>query len=465
MHPRGMEAIVSSRHGLWFLPFLVIGFGVLIARFVTTMPGYYLVAGTIAVVLGLILVRNLQFAFIGYMFLAALAFGESPTVQSPHSGYKAGLMPSQVLLAFLAALWVGRAVFADGFKPVKSHLNKPLIALALVSFTSLVLCNTLAGSMKLPFHQLPIIQVAEVGLLCLSICAFFFSANVLKDSKWIRRVFSPVVLLGLYFSAHRIIGFDLPIPIVWGSLLLAMAIAFVYSRLLFDTLNRPQKIWFSIMLAVMVVAAYSNASWLSGWVAVTGVILVVSFFRSKALAALLLALILFALFIYPSIYHSIHEESELGGDFDRFIIWADAARMFMNVNPLLGVGPGNYQPYVFLHNTLWFGSNTYTTAHSNYVQMAAELGLIGLAVFLWVIIGGLAAGLTAIRRSPPELKWLGVAATAIVASMAVTAVFGDYIFPSRGNNGIVTFGTTVYTWLIMGAAAAAANLGKPAEDG
>ena len=461
----GTASIGASRHGIWVVPLLVIGFGMLIARFVTTVPGYFLIAGSIAILLGLILVRHLQFALIGYMFLAALAFGESPAVQSPNSGYKAGLMPSELLLAFLLMLWIGRAIFVDGFKPVKSHLNRPLVALGLVSVVSLVFSNTLIGLKKLPFHQLAITQFAEIGLLCLSICAYFFTANALKDGKWIGRIFAPVILLAVYFSGHRIIGYDLPIPMIWGSLILAMGIAFIYSRLLFGKLSRPQKIWFGFLLPILAYAAYSDAAWISGWVAVTGVILIVTWFRSKGLAVLLLALMLFALFVYPGVYHSIHEESELGGDFDRFVIWVDASRMFMNVNPILGVGPGNYQPYVLLHNTIWFGSQTYTTAHSNYVQMAAELGLMGLAVFFWVIVGGIMTGLTAVRRAPPELRWLAIAATAIFASMAVTSMFGDYMFPSRGNNGLVNFGTTVYLWLIMGAAAAAANLRQPAEDG
>lgn len=454
----------SPRHGLWVVPVLVIGFGILIAKFVAIVPGYYLVAGSIAITLGMVLVRNLQFALIGYMFIAALAFGESPAVQSPNSGYSAGLMPSEVLLGFFVLLWMGRAVFADGLRPVKSQLNRPLIVLALVSVVSLAFSNTLVGTIKLPFHQLAITQFAEVGLLFLSICAFFFAANILKDRKWIGRIFAPVVLLGSYFSAHRLIGFDFPIPMLWGNLLLAMAIALLYSRLLFDTLTRPQKIWFSMLLAVMLYAAFNSMAWLSGWVAVTGVVLIVSWLRSKPLAIAVLAIMLFGLFVYPGIYRSIHEESELGGDFDRFVIWVDASRMFLNVNPVLGVGPGNYQPYVLLHNTIWFGSQTYTTAHSNYVQVAAELGLVGLAVFMWVIVGGIMTGLKAIRGSPPELKWLGIAATAIFASMAVTSVFGDYMFPSRGNNGIVNFGTTVYLWLIMGAAAAAANLPKSTEE-
>jgi len=457
MHRREIAAGRPVIHGL-LQTFSVIAAGLLIALFVTRLSAYYIAAGTAALILGFMLVRNLQFGLLAYFCLAAFAFGESPGVQSPHSEYSAGLMPSQVLLVFLGVLWLGRAIFVDGFRLVKSELNLPLAVLGAVALASLVVNNVLRGPRELLFHQMLITQAAEVGLLGFSICAFFLAANALRDRKWIGRVFAPVVLLGLYYSAHRIFGFGLPIPVMWGGFLLAAAIAFVYARLLFDKPARPRAVGLSLLLAIMVCAAYSNLAWVSGWVAVTGAILVVSWYRSKALAAFLLALTLLAIFVYPGVYPSVHEESEIGGDFDRLIIWQDAFRMLMVVNPLLGIGPGNYQPYVYHYNTLWFGKQTYTTAHSNYVQVASELGLMGLGAFIWVVISGIRAGSRSARASPPDMRWLGVAATALLASMAVASLFGDYLFPSRGNNGIVTFGTTVYTWLIMGAAVAAANL-------
>jgi len=441
----------------------VVAVGLAIAVFVTGLSAYYIAAGAAALVLGLMLAGNLQFGLLVYFCLAALAFGESPGVQSPHSGYSAGLMPAQVFLVLLAVLWLGRAVFVGRFRLVKSELNLPLAALGAVAVASLVVNNVLRGTRELLFHQMLIAQVAEVGLLGCSICAFFLAANTLRERKWIGRLFVPVVLLALYFSAHQMFGVELPISIIWGSFLLAAAIAFIYARLLFDKLDRPRVIGLGILLAILIYAAYNNLTWVSGWVAVTGAILVVTWYRSKALAAFLVALALLAIFVYPGIYHSIHEESEAGGDFDRFIIWRDAFHMFMSVNPVLGIGPGNYHPYVYYYNTLWFGQPTYTTAHSNYVQIASELGLMGLAVFVWVIVSGIRVGNRAARASPPDMRWFGVAATAILAALAVASLFGDYLFPSRGNNGIVTFGTTVYTWLILGAAVAAANLANEAN--
>ena len=449
----------------WTGPVIALVAGFVIAKFVTTFAAYFVVAAMIAIVLGLALVRNLQLGVLIYFFTAALALGESPGVQSPYSTYRAGLMPSEVFLVFLAVLWSGRAAFVDGMGFVKSALNLPLAALWLVAFVSLILSNVLKSTSELRFHQTLITQVAEVGLLSFSICAFFLAANSLRDSRWVRRVFAPVVVLGMYFAAHRILKFDFPIPMTWGSFLLAAAIAFVYSRLLFARLKRHQAVGLAVVLLVMLFAAYSKWSWVSGWIAATGAVLAVSWFRSKPLALGLMAVVLIALFVFPGLYYLMYEESEFGGDFDRFTIWRDAFAMMLSTNPVLGVGPGNYYPYVYSHSTLWFGGQTYTTAHSNYVQIAAELGLVGLAVFLWVIAAGVWTGVRAVRMVAQEFRWLAVAATSIFAAMAVASIFGDYMFPSRGNNGLVTFGTTVYTWLIMGAAVAAANLGKGASSG
>lgn len=457
------ESVLRLRSINWPTTILVLVVGWMIARFVTTFSTYYIIAAMAAIGLGMALIRNLEFGLWGYLFVVVIAFGESPGIQSPNSGYKAGLMPSEILLAFIAMLWLGRAIFSRGFRLAPSEMNLPMVALGSVAILSLISSNLLRGTRTLLFHQLPITQVAEVGLLWLSIVAFFLAANTWNDRNWLERLFIPVVGYGLLIAFFKIIGRISPVPIAWGSFVMSAAIAFVYARLLFHENIRSRQVILAFMLLIMLYAISRSLSWISGCAAVGCVLLVITFYRSRALGSALLVVAIIAFFTVPGLYHGIRAESEEGGDFDRFTIWHDAFGMFMAVNPALGVGPGNYHPYVYYHNTLWFGRNTYTTAHSNYVQMASELGLIGLAVFLWVIASGIMTGHRATKRGPPELRWLTIAATAIFVSMAVASVLGDYLFPSRGNNGIINFGTTVYTWLIMGAAVAAMNLPSKTE--
>lgn len=453
-----------SAASLWMLLLIVLS-GLFVAKFVLIMPFYFVVAAMIAIMLGFALINHLEYGIIAYFFIAAFAFGESPGVQSPNSHYKAGLMPSQMLIVFLMMIWIGRMAFTQKRpKLASSALNLPLIMFGSVSFISMVASNILRNTRTMLLHQLIITQIAEVGLLWLSLCAFFLVANGLKQEKYIQRIFVPVVLLGLYSAASRLLNVDLPINIIWGSFLTNAAIAFIFSRLLFDKLTGKQKVYFWILFLVCLVSIFKDLSWISGWLATGVTLLIISAYRSKALAGALITIGFIVLFIYPGLYRDIQKESLAGGDYDRLIIWKDAFGMFMDINPVLGIGPGNYAPYVYYHSTLWWGNNekTYTTAHNNFVQITAETGLVGLAAFLWVIVAGIVAAHRSARSAPVDLVWLGIASVGIFAGLAIACICGDYLFPSRGNNGIATFGTTVYTWLIIGAAVAAGNLSPQA---
>lgn len=437
---------------------MVMLFGWLLGHFVVHFSIWYVITAALAVVLSLLLARRLQYGVLAYFFVALFAFGQSPAVQSPNSHYRAGLMPSQVLLIFFTVLWLGRMILGRGGKLEKNPLNPALAALSVVSIISFVSSNLLRGTRELLFHQLMITQVAEIGLLLCTVFAFLIAANTLKSTRVIKATSIPIILIALYCAPRAIVRFDQPIPVVWSNFMMTAAIALLYARILFDDLTMRRKIGLIAILGILVFSAFYNLSWISGWVATSTAIMVISLYRSKRLAAVLLAVGLIAMFIFPGLYFHIQSESAMGGDYDRFTIWHDAYLMFSKVNPVLGVGPGNYHPYVFYHSSIWMGNgSTYTTAHSNYMQMAAEMGFLGLAVFLYVIVAGLWTGCRAVRRAPPEMKWIALAGLAMFAGIAVASVFGDYLFPSRGNNGLISFGTTVYTWLMLGTAVAASR--------
>lgn len=437
--------------------------GFLISQVIVNLPMYFVFAGCIAVILSLILVKNLQFGLLMFMFISVFAIGESPGISSPNSDYKAGLMPSQMILAFLALLWVGKIVFTGKFKLAKTGLNLPMGMLALTSILSLAFNNVLKGSRDLLFHQMIITQVAEVGLLFLSIMAFFLAANIFKDNKWIRLIPVPMIILSSIYVFFRLTGMQLPVAMPWLSLVISGAIAMMLSMIFFREMSKTSKVFLSLLLIAFLAVTWMDIGWISGFVAATVALTVVSWYRSKALTVGIISILLIMLFVYPGIYANIQNESAAGGDFDRFIIWADAFKMFISVDPVFGIGPGNYHPYVYYHSSIWFGGNTYTTAHSNYIGIASELGLAGLAVLLWVVISALVSGNRSVRSASPDMKWFNIGAVAYFAGIAVASILGDYMFPSRGNNGIVNFGTTVYVWLVTGAALASAGLSRGNE--
>lgn len=76
----------------------------------------------------------------------------------------------------------------------------------------------------------------------------------------------------------------------------------------------------------------------------------------------------------------------------RLAIWANTAALVAD-HPLLGVGKGNFQ---FLYpryarrvvkDVAMSPETRVREAHNDYVQLAAETGLIGLGTFLWLLVG------------------------------------------------------------------------------
>jgi O-antigen ligase len=109
-------------------------------------------------------------------------------------------------------------------------------------------------------------------------------------------------------------------------------------------------------------------------------------------------LAVFAMIIAPPTYwdriHSITEEgADKGTGEERVYTWKIGWHMFLD-NPILGVGQGNF-PYVFRKYEIKAGhgeegyhgrSVSGRQAHSIYITMLSELGIIGTCIFIGIII-------------------------------------------------------------------------------
>ena len=68
----------------------------------------------------------------------------------------------------------------------------------------------------------------------------------------------------------------------------------------------------------------------------------------------------------------------------RIYIWKNALDMF-RLRPLTGVGIGQYPIYYKIYEGAPVKYRIFTHAHNIYLHILAELGLIGLCIFLWLI--------------------------------------------------------------------------------
>ena len=124
-------------------------------------------------------------------------------------------------------------------------------------------------------------------------------------------------------------------------------------------------------------------------------------------------------------------EAQAGSNRFRVLTWLGTLDLIRH-HPVVGTGAGTfevaYPPYARAGFT--------RMAHNSYLQLAAELGLPGLALWLWATLGALIAGYRR-RAAPPgdrqaALLW-GAGAAAVIGSAAHNGVdYGWYVVGPAG---------------------------------
>lgn len=104
-------------------------------------------------------------------------------------------------------------------------------------------------------------------------------------------------------------------------------------------------------------------------------------------------------------------------------------------HPLLGVGPGNYEVEYLTYSARagLSGEDTVRDPHSLYVQIAAETGVCGLAVFVWLLAAALGQLERARRRArrrgaPGFAAWLLACQLSLVIYLLLSTFLHDAYF-------------------------------------
>ena len=123
-----------------------------------------------------------------------------------------------------------------------------------------------------------------------------------------------------------------------------------------------------------------------GWIGFGAMLCCFSMFNRKVLPILLMVVILFALVFAasPMLRTRLVSIGSMDSNTTRLTIWHNTFKMIGDY-PILGVGTGVF-PFVYKgYTTPDYPEREPPYAHNLFLQVAAEFGLIGLAVFLAII--------------------------------------------------------------------------------
>ena len=396
-----------------------------------------------------------------------------------------------ILVIIGLAFWGFKIIQQEKLKFNSSPLNLPILSFMIVCTLSVLWSDS-------PFVSLKELPLFLAGPLLY----FIINNNIIYDKQKINRILNVLLFVGTLFGIYGIFqynGIDFPFWIknlgrqkvfgLFGNvnyfaeyLIIPLPIAIA---LFFASKNKISKILLTISILAMggtLIATFTRGTYLGLGISIIFMFILFLTIRSKnfikehkKIFIFILALIILITFLFalpnplnkPGTVISkikgrisitrISNELSFGR---RIAIWKFTGLMIKD-HPLLGSGLGtfkynslNYQAKFFNQgeNRSLYPYGIADKAHNEYLQLWAELGIVGLGAFMWIIISFFIYGVKLLKKTKDNYKeGLIIGLMGGIIAVLVEGLFG---FPLHQPATIVLF------WLAL----ALIGVGEGNED-
>jgi O-antigen ligase len=310
-------------------------------------------------------------------------------------------------------------------------------------------------------------QIGGLAIIFLSAIAYLLPAMQIDDMRWLRRLTWVFLGIGSVF----VIGQMIPGVKPWllrtypigstSSQFWVWMTALAGGQAFFNRRMRPAlRLGLGALALFTIISAYYVIpGWKSGWVPSLAVFFVLFLMHSGRVAVVAVAAALIALPRFIALLIATDEYS--------YTTRTEAWKLITQIakaNPILGLGPANYYWYTPLVRISGYYGLKFNS-HNQYIDLFAQMGVLGLAAFIWFTgeVGRLGWRLS--RLTQGFARGYVYGALAGLAGMLVAGMFGDWILPFVYNVGFVGFRASFFGWLFLGGLVALERLqARSAED-
>ena len=370
----------------------------------------------------------------------------------PSPWFPGGFNFPVLLLMGLVGLWlVNMIIFRQRLDFVQTRANRPLLALCSVVLLSFVI-GQLSWFMRVS-HAPMTAQIGGLLIFLLSAFIFLLAANQLQDLRWLQLITWTFILVGWIHVAgwfvpgvgtitSKIVQFGVIDNSIYWTWLVVLSLSQAY-------FNRDLPLFWRIVFAfigasTLYVGFVLNREWKSGYLPpVAGVVAMVGA-RNWRLA-LVMSIVGVALGTYLVDDAVASDEYSYSTRVDALLIMLEMAK----VSPILGFGPANHYWYTPLYRIR--GWEVEFNSHNQYVDIIAQIGLLGMACFLWFM--GELAWIAWRLRTDAEKGFNQAYVYGVIGGIAgtmVAAALADWVFPFVYNIGMHGFRGSMLGWLFLG---------------
>lgn len=314
--------------------------------------------------------RIIGFSLFIYCFFAAISIS---------------IAEGAIVLGIIA--WFVKSVAAKRLVWQKTSLDKPVLMFVIVALVTCFFGVNVSRSL---------IGVRTYGLMLM----IFLVLNNVPDIKRIRVLLLVMIAGVTLVSCRTIWTYFTTTPPPPGNMteagILLIAIGCAVSLFLYE----ERKVWkLSLVPAIMLMGAAQVLNFKRGaWAGLLVVLLIQGWLKSRRLI-LALALIIVAVFVfYPPAWQRVLKTKLQfeTGDVPRLKMWQTVPEIIRE-HPL-GIGFGNSCRLIEKHSGL-----KKKHFHNNFIQIAVEMSLVGLAVFLWWMANSLRMGYSVFQRTDEKI--------------------------------------------------------------
>ncbi len=372
-----------------------------------------------------------------------------------------------ILLALLLlAIWVLRMLL---FERHVSLISTPINLPALLFLISILLSFTASSIPWLPSIAARASGFAQIGgvlMLILPVGVMLLTGNRLTEEKWLRWLVWLFLGLGVPFLLSEFIpGGDLIRRFYTDKSVSALfylwSTVFSGGMLLFNYTLKTRQRWIMGGILVLTLAVAlgpmhtSASSWVPALIALA-VLLTIKWWRLGVVFGL--GVVLGLALQYQQIYTILLRTEEYSAT-TRIATWPIMYQL-VKASPIFGLGPANYYFYTPHYSLL--GYYVQFNSHNNYWDLAAQLGLLGLGLFLWLTVALWRTGWKLRSRVVNGFQrgYVHAALAGLVGTLAA-GLLADWFMPFVYNIGFEGFRGAIFTWLFLGGLIVIERLNPP----
>ena len=414
-----------------------------VALIVLHIPVLYVLGGVVGAILAGFALLNPLWSF----YLLAATFSAESLL-----GFTSGLTATKLLGGLTIFSWLIAVLMGREFRPPRAAVLFVAPAFLLWGLVSLLAVERLS------------LGIGKLTTIALLLVLVFVTASVVRSRRDAERLAWVLLITTLisvqYGILHYSVGASASLEGLSKSrnsigLFIAMCVPLVvyfYARSRLPV--RICLIAVGAMLLLGEVLSYSRGGFILFLTALLLSFLLLARGSRVRLGLQMAALVMLSFYAVPDNYmtrlKTIVPSVETGTDTMglRYQLWGISVRMIRD-HPILGVGPGNYlQQFMRYGGTLGL-RRTPLVSHNSYLSVSVELGLVGGALFIIIILVSLLTFLSVRRRA---LASGDLSLAHLSSSFAISLV----LFAICGTKGSLE--DFKYLWMLFGLSAAMAGI-------